>query len=72
LKQVSDAGELEKWVDDVISANPNQLAQYLAADETKRKKLSGFFVGQIMKASKGQANPKLLNELLTKKLNNQS
>jgi aspartyl-tRNA(Asn)/glutamyl-tRNA(Gln) amidotransferase subunit B len=72
LKQVSDAGELEKWVDDVISANPNQVAQYLAADETKRKKLSGFFVGQIMKASKGQANPKLLNELLTKKLNNQS
>ena len=72
LKQVSDAGELEKWVDDVISANPNQLAQYLAADETKRKKLSGFFVGQIMKASKGQANPKLLNELLIKKLNDQS
>ena len=72
LKQVSDAGELEKWVDDVISANPNQLAQYLAADETKRKKLSGFFVGQIMKASQGQANPKLLNELLIKKLNDQS
>ena len=72
LKQVSDAGELEQMVDDVITANPDQVTQYLAADETKRKKLSGFFVGQIMKASQGQANPKLLNELLIKKLNDQS
>jgi aspartyl-tRNA(Asn)/glutamyl-tRNA(Gln) amidotransferase subunit B len=56
----------------VIEANPDQVAQYLSADEAKRKKLSGFFVGQIMKASQGQANPKLLNELLIKKLNNHS
>ena len=72
LKQVSDSGQLEQMVDDVIAANPDQVAQYLAADEPKRKKLSGFFVGQIMKASQGQANPKLLNELLINKLNDQS
>ena len=72
LKQVSDTGQLEQLVDDVIAQNPDQVAQYLAADEAKRKKLSGFFVGQIMKASQGQANPKLLNELLIEKLNNHS
>jgi len=72
LKQVSDTGALAQLVDDVIAANPDQVAQYLAADEAKQKKLSGFFVGQIMKASQGQANPKLLNELLIKKLNDQS
>ena len=59
-------------VDDVIANNPDQVAQYLAADEGKRKKLSGFFVGQIMKASKGQANPQMLNEVLLKKLEDQS
>jgi aspartyl-tRNA(Asn)/glutamyl-tRNA(Gln) amidotransferase subunit B len=59
-------------VDEVIAQSPDQVAQYLAADETKKKKLSGFFVGQIMKASKGQANPKMVNELLLKKLNDQS
>ena len=72
LKQVSDTGALAQLVDDVIAANPDQVAQYLAADEAKQKKLSGFFVGQIMKASQRQANPKLLNELLIKKLNDQS
>ena len=72
LKQVSDSGALEAMVDDVIANNPDQVAQYLAADEGKRKKLSGFFVGQIMKTSKGQANPQMLNELLLKKLEDQS
>ena len=72
LKQVSDSGALEAMIDDVIANNPDQVAQYLAADEGKRKKLSGFFVGQIMKASKGQANPQMLNELLLKKLEDQS
>ena len=72
LKQVSDSGALEAMVDDVIANNPDQVAQYLAADEGKRKKLSGFFVGQIMKASKGQANPQMLNEVLLKKLEDQS
>ena len=72
LKQVSDEGALETMVAEVIAANPDQVAQYLAADEAKRKKLSGFFVGQIMKASQGQANPKLLNQLLLEKLAAQS
>ena len=58
--------------DEVIAQNPDQVAQYRAADEAKQKKLSGFFVGQIMKASKGQANPQRLNELLLKKLLDQS
>ncbi len=68
LKQVSDSGSLAALVADVIAANPEQVAQYRAADESKRKKLNGFFVGQIMKASKGQANPQLLNQLLIAKL----
>jgi aspartyl-tRNA(Asn)/glutamyl-tRNA(Gln) amidotransferase subunit B len=68
LKQVSDESAIIKIVDDVITANPEQVAQYLAADENKRKKMTGFFVGQIMKASKGQANPELVNKLLMQKL----
>ena len=68
LKQVSDSGAIEKIVSDIVDANPEQVEQYRAADENKRKKLSGFFVGQIMKASKGQANPALVNEILSKKL----
>ncbi len=68
LKQVSDSGAIEKIVADIVDANPEQVEQYRAADENKRKKLIGFFVGQIMKASKGQANPALVNEILSKKL----
>ena len=68
LKQVSDSGELEAMVDDVIANNAAQVEQYLAADEGKRKKLVGFFVGQVMKVSKGQANPQMVNQLLAKKL----
>jgi len=68
LKQVSDAGALESLIATVISENPDQVAQYRAADEVKQKKLIGFFVGQIMKASKGQANPQLVNELLVSAL----
>ncbi|MEP0203399.1 MAG: Asp-tRNA(Asn)/Glu-tRNA(Gln) amidotransferase subunit GatB [Halioglobus sp.] len=68
LKQVSDSGELEAMVDEVIANNSAQVEQYLAADEAKRKKLTGFFVGQIMKLSRGQANPKMVNELLLRKL----
>jgi aspartyl-tRNA(Asn)/glutamyl-tRNA(Gln) amidotransferase subunit B len=68
LKQVSDAGALESLIATVISNNPDQVAQYRAADEVKQKKLIGFFVGQIMKASKGQANPQLVNELLARAL----
>lgn len=68
FKQVSDTGAIEKIVDDIIAANAEQVAQYRAADETKQKKLLGFFVGQIMKASKGQANPGVVNDILTGKL----
>ena len=69
LKQVSDSGALEAMIDEVIAANAAQVEQYRAADDGKRKKLIGFFVGQIMKASKGQANPGMVNQLLSKKLN---
>ena len=72
FKQVSDSGALEAMVTEVIDVNPEQVQQYLAADEGKRKKLLGFFVGQIMKASKGQANPKLVNEILAAKLDSAS
>ncbi|MBT5008044.1 MAG: Asp-tRNA(Asn)/Glu-tRNA(Gln) amidotransferase GatCAB subunit B, partial [Halieaceae bacterium] len=68
LQQVSDTGALETMVDEVIAANTAQVEQYQAADDAKRKKLLGFFVGQIMKASKGQANPQMVNQLLAKKL----
>jgi len=68
LKQVSDSGEIEAMVDQVIAANAGQVEQFLAADEDRRKKLVGFFVGQVMKLSKGQANPQMVNQLLAKKL----
>lgn len=68
LKQVSDSGALEKMVDDVIAANQKQVDNYRAAEPDKRKKMLGFFVGQIMKASKGQANPQQLNQILLSKL----
>ena len=68
LKQVTDTGAIEALVDEVITNNPEQVEQYLAADDKKRKKLVGFFVGQIMKASKGQANPQQVNQVLAQKL----
>ncbi len=68
LRQMSDQGELETMVATVLADNPNQVAQYRAADETKQKKMLGFFVGQVMKASRGQANPGLVNKLLNQKL----
>ena len=64
LKQVTDSGAIEAIVDEVIAANPGQVAEYRAGKE----KLMGFFVGQVMKASKGKANPGLANQLLKKKL----
>ena len=68
LKQVSDTGALEKMVDDVIANNQAQVDNYRSADPDKRPKMLGFFVGQIMKASKGQANPQAVNEILRNKL----
>jgi aspartyl-tRNA(Asn)/glutamyl-tRNA(Gln) amidotransferase subunit B len=63
-QQSSDTSALEKMIDEVLTANPKQLEQYRAGKTT----MLGFFVGQVMKASKGQANPQLVNELLGKKL----
>ncbi len=64
LVQVSDTGAIETIIDEVIKANPAQASDYKAGKE----KLFGFFVGQVMKASKGKANPDLVNQLLKKKL----
>ena len=68
LKQVTDSGAIEAMLDEVLAANAEQVEQYRAAEEAKRGKMFGFFVGQAMKASKGKANPQQVNELLRKKL----
>ena len=65
LSQISDEGELEKLVDNVISSNPENVEKY----KNGKDKLFGFFVGEAMKLSKGKANPKVLNKLLKSKLN---
>jgi len=69
LKQVSDTGALEAMVDEVLADMPDQVAQYQnEEDPKKRKKMLGGFMGPLMKASKGQGNPKLFNEILVRKL----
>ena len=65
LSQISDEGELEKLVNDVLSANPENVEKY----KNGKDKLFGFFVGEAMKLSKGKANPKILNKLFKSKLN---
>ena len=64
MKQVSDTGAIEAVVDEVLAANPDKVEQYRGG----KTGLIGFFVGQCMKAMEGQGNPKLINELLAKKL----
>jgi len=64
MAQISDSSAIEKMIDDVIIANPQQLEGY----RNGKEKLFGYFVGQVMKASKGQANPALVNQLLKDKL----
>lgn len=64
LKQITDTAEIEKVIDDVLVKNPKQLEQFRAGKEA----LFGFFVGQIMKATQGKANPAQVNQLLKKKL----
>lgn len=64
LVQVSDTGEIDRLIDDVITANQSQLDQYRSGKEA----LFGFFVGQVLKASKGKANPKIVNDRLREKL----
>jgi aspartyl-tRNA(Asn)/glutamyl-tRNA(Gln) amidotransferase subunit B len=63
-QQITDSAAIEKMIAEVIAANPKQVEQYRAGKKT----VAGFFVGQVMKASKGQANPQLVNEVLVKKL----
>ena len=65
LKQITDTGELEMIVEAVIAQHPEQAVQYRAG----KNKLLGFFVGQVMKVSKGKANPAQINQLLVRKLN---
>ncbi len=64
LKQVTDSGAIEKIIDEVLANNPKQIADYKAGKE----KMLGFFVGQVMKASQGKANPGQVNQLLKQKL----
>jgi aspartyl-tRNA(Asn)/glutamyl-tRNA(Gln) amidotransferase subunit B len=64
LQQISDTGALEKIVDGVLAANPKQVEQYRGG----KTAVAGFLVGQVMKASRGQANPATVNEILSRKL----
>jgi aspartyl-tRNA(Asn)/glutamyl-tRNA(Gln) amidotransferase subunit B len=64
LKQITDTSAIERAIDEVMAKNPQQLADYRAGKD----KLFGFFVGQVMKATQGKANPAQLNELLKRKL----
>src|SRR5258708_13672193 len=63
-QQITDVSAIEKIIDEVLAASPKQVEQYRGGKAT----VMGFFVGQVMKASKGQAKPELVNELLKKKL----
>jgi aspartyl-tRNA(Asn)/glutamyl-tRNA(Gln) amidotransferase subunit B len=64
LRQITDSGQLEAMIDAIVAANPGQVAQYRAGKD----KVFGFFVGQVMKESKGKANPQQVNEILMRKL----
>ncbi len=65
MKQITDTGAIEKIIDEVIAANPSQVEQY----KSGKTGLLGFFVGNVMKASAGKANPAVVNEILKNKLN---
>jgi aspartyl-tRNA(Asn)/glutamyl-tRNA(Gln) amidotransferase subunit B len=64
LKQITDTSAIEQAIDEVMAKNPGQLAEYRSGKD----KLFGFFVGQVMKATGGKANPAQLNDLLKRKL----
>ena len=63
MKQVTDTGAIEAAVDEIIAANPDQVAK-----AKENPKLAGWFVGQVMKATGGKANPKAVNQLVAQKL----
>jgi aspartyl-tRNA(Asn)/glutamyl-tRNA(Gln) amidotransferase subunit B len=64
LRQVTDTGAIESAIDAMLAANADKVAEYRSGKD----KLYGFFVGQVMKATEGKANPAALNEILKKKL----
>ena len=64
MVQITDAGEIAKIIDQVIALNPVQLEQYRSGKD----RVFGFFVGQVMKATQGKANPQIINDLLKKAL----
>jgi aspartyl-tRNA(Asn)/glutamyl-tRNA(Gln) amidotransferase subunit B len=64
LKQLSDSGEIEQLIENVLRDNPDEVTQYRAGKD----KLLGFFIGQVMRASKGKANPQIVNKILKEKL----
>ncbi|MCZ2723019.1 Asp-tRNA(Asn)/Glu-tRNA(Gln) amidotransferase subunit GatB [Marinomonas sp. 15G1-11] len=68
LKQVTDTKAIEEMIQTILDANQAQVDQYRAAEPDKQKKMTGFFVGQVMKASQGKANPSLVNPILIKLL----
>jgi aspartyl-tRNA(Asn)/glutamyl-tRNA(Gln) amidotransferase subunit B len=68
LKQITDSGAIEAIVDEVIANSTQQVENYRQADADKQPKMLGYFVGQVMKASKGKANPQQVNALLREKL----
>jgi len=68
LKQVSDNGAIELLVDEVLAENSTEVITFCKSEQGKRSKMLGYFVGQVMKSSKGQANPKQVNDILLQKL----
>jgi aspartyl-tRNA(Asn)/glutamyl-tRNA(Gln) amidotransferase subunit B len=68
LKQITDSGAIEAVIDEVIANNAPQVENYRNAEPDKRGKMIGFFVGQVMKATQGKANPGQVNQLLKSKL----
>ena len=68
LKQVTDTGAIEAVIEQILTKHPQQVEQYKAADDARRGKMIGFFVGQTMKASQGKANPQQVNKILRQKL----
>jgi aspartyl-tRNA(Asn)/glutamyl-tRNA(Gln) amidotransferase subunit B len=68
LRQITDSGAIEAIVDEVLAGNPRQVENYRQAAADKQPKMLGFFVGQVMKASRGKANPQQVNALLKQKL----
>ncbi|HEB01615.1 MAG TPA: hypothetical protein ENI12_00095, partial [Nitrospirae bacterium] len=64
LTQITDSGEIETAVDEVLAANPDEVERFRGGN----RKLMGFFVGQVMKATQGKANPKAVNEMIRSKL----